>query len=79
LTIEGLKNSSATILQPNTILMTSRAGIGDLGILKIQAATNQGFQSLIAKQNISYEFLYYLILSKKQLVKKVIFTVNIYS
>lgn len=65
LTIDGLKNSSANILPLGTILLTSRAGIGDLGILNIEAATNQGFQSLIANANISNEFLYYLILTKK--------------
>jgi type I restriction enzyme S subunit len=65
LTISGLNNSSAKILQPGTILMTSRAGIGDLGILKIEAATNQGFQSLIANPSINNEFLYYLMFTKK--------------
>lgn len=65
LTSDGLKNSSANILQPGTILLTSRAGIGDLGILTIEAATNQGFQSLIANSIISNEFLYYLMLTKK--------------
>jgi len=65
LTIYGLNNSSAKILQPGTILMTSRAGIGDLGILKIEAATNQGFQSLITNSSINNEFLYYLMLTKK--------------
>lgn len=61
----GLKNSSATILPINTILLTSRAGIGDLGILKIEAATNQGFQSIVCKENIEFEFIYYLMLTKK--------------
>lgn len=66
LTKAGLKYSSARILQPGSILLTSRAGIGDLGILKIEAATNQGFQSLITNSNISNEFLYYLMLTKKK-------------
>jgi len=65
LTNDGLKNSSANILPSGTILLTSRAGIGDLAILNIEAATNQGFQSLIANSNISNEFLYYLMLTKK--------------
>lgn len=61
----GLKNSSATILPINTILLTSRAGIGDLGILKVIACTNQGFQSLICKPNANYEFVYYMMQTKK--------------
>ena len=61
----GLNNSSARILPVGTILMTTRAGIGDLGILKIPSATNQGFQSLIPLSNINGEYLYYLALTLK--------------
>ncbi|MCE1166556.1 MAG: restriction endonuclease subunit S [Sphingobacteriia bacterium] len=64
----GLRNSSAKVLCPGTILLTSRAGIGDLGILKCEAATNQGFQSLIANSKINNEFLYYLMLTKKNVL-----------
>lgn len=60
ITAEGLKNSSAKILPVGTILLTTRAGIGDLSILKCEASTNQGFQSLLAKNNTDNEFLYYL-------------------
>lgn len=63
---EGLKNSSAKILNEGTVLLTSRAGIGDLAILKIRACTNQGFQSLIPKNQTNSEFLYYLMLTKKR-------------
>lgn len=65
ISLAGLKNSSAVILPVGTLLMTSRAGIGDLGILNIEASTNQGFQSLISNDGISNEFLYYLMLTKK--------------
>lgn len=62
---EGLKNSSAKILNEGTVLLTSRAGIGDLAILKARACTNQGFQSLVPKDQTDGEFLYYLMLTKK--------------
>ncbi len=65
ITIEGLKNSSAKILDEGTILLTSRAGIGDLAILKVKACTNQGFQSLVPINNTDSEFLYYLMITKK--------------
>ena len=65
ITIEGLKNSSAKILDEGTILLTSRAGIGDLAILKVKASTNQGFQSLVPINDTDSEFLYYLMLTKK--------------
>ena len=55
----GLRNSSAKILPADrTILFTSRAGIGDMAILKSPAATNQGFQSLVVKENYDVYFIY---------------------
>jgi type I restriction enzyme S subunit len=61
----GLMNSSANMLPINSILLTTRAGIGDVGILKIEACTNQGFQSLVCHSNTHYEFIYYLMQTKK--------------
>lgn len=55
----GLENSSAKILPANkTILFTSRAGIGDMAILAKEAATNQGFQSLVLKKGFHTYFIY---------------------
>src|SRR5690554_5922838 len=55
----GLTNSSAKILPKNkTILFTSRAGIGDMAILKKDGATNQGFQSFVLKNGIEPYFIY---------------------
>ena len=62
---EGLKNCSTRILPVGTVLLTTRAGIGDLSILKVEACTNQGFQSLIAKEGYNNEFLYYLMATIK--------------
>jgi len=47
------------------ILLTSRAGIGDLGILNAIACTNQGFQSLVCNDKVNNEFLYYVMLTKR--------------
>ncbi|WP_447884023.1 restriction endonuclease subunit S [Serratia fonticola] len=59
ITALGLKSSSAKILPAgNTILFTSRAGIGDMAILAKPGATNQGFQSLIVKEGFSPYFIY---------------------
>jgi type I restriction enzyme S subunit len=48
----GLKKSSAKILPIGTVLFTARAGIGNTAILKKEGATNQGFQSIIPKENM---------------------------
>ncbi|MGR3979419.1 restriction endonuclease subunit S [Pseudoalteromonas sp. 1181_04] len=55
----GLKSSSAKILPAgNTVLFTSRAGIGDMAILARPGATNQGFQSFVVKEGLSPYFIY---------------------
>jgi len=45
----GLKKSSAKMLPPETILMSSRASIGYFGIHEHECCTNQGFISIIPK------------------------------
>ena len=70
ITEEGLNNSCAKLLPPYTILLSSRATVGECSIALQECATNQGFQSLIAK-NCDIDFLYYLIQTKKnELIKK---------
>lgn len=55
----GLHNSSAKLLPANkTILFTSRAGIGDMAILRRIGATNQGFQSIVLKDGYDPYFIY---------------------
>jgi type I restriction enzyme S subunit len=51
-----------------TILLTSRATIGAVSILKNEGCTNQGFQSLIAKEDINNDFLYYKLLTIKNII-----------
>lgn len=60
ITEAGLASSSATLLPPNSLLMTTRATIGACAINRVAMATNQGFQSLVPKQNVKVGFLYYL-------------------
>src|SRR5699024_10649118 len=56
----GLSKSSAKMLPANnTILFTSRAGIGDMAILKKEGSTNQGFQSLVVNDDHCVYFIYY--------------------
>ena len=61
----GLDNSSAKLLPLHTILLSSRATVGECSIASNECTTNQGFQSLIAKQ-CNIDFLYYLIQTKKK-------------
>ena len=65
ITEEGLNNSSAKLLPPNTILLSSRATIGECSLSLRECTTNQGFQSLVSKK-CNVDFLYYLIQTKKK-------------
>lgn len=61
ITEAGLAGSSATLLPPNSLLLTTRATIGACAINRIAMATNQGFQNLVPKPGTEVDFLYYLI------------------
>lgn len=69
LTEKGLKKSSAKILPPKSIIVCTRATIGQAAINIVPMSTNQGFKNIIPK-NVDFEFLYYKILSEsKGLIK----------
>lgn len=58
-TQEGLNNSSAKLFPAYSIMMTSRATIGAIGINTTPACTNQGFISCIPNKNYPLTFFYY--------------------
>ncbi|MFR3832424.1 MAG: restriction endonuclease subunit S [Acutalibacteraceae bacterium] len=61
----GLQKSSAKKLPAGSILLSSRATIGECSIAQRECTTNQGFQNLIPKKDTNNEFLYYLAQTKK--------------
>ena len=61
ISFQGLKNSSAKMLPAGSVLLTSRAPIGYVAIAKTPLCTNQGFKSLVLKENADSEFFYYLL------------------
>ena len=61
ITEEGLKNSSAKLLPKGTVLFTSRAPIGYVGISNKELCTNQGFKNIVVNSENSNEFIYYLL------------------
>lgn len=62
----GLKNSNARLLPIDTVVVSTRATIGRVGIAKTQLATNQGFKNVIIERpsEILPEYLAYALLSK---------------
>ena len=60
ITNEGLENSSAKIFPKGTILISIFATLGDVGILKIDAACNQALAGIqMTNNNLNPDFLYY--------------------
>lgn len=66
ITEDGLKNSSADILPSGSLLLCTRATIGDSKINSIPMATNQGFKNVIPFKDTCIKYLYYLLQTKKR-------------
>lgn len=70
ITAKGLKESSATLLPPRSIVVCTRATIGTAAICNTEIATNQGFKNIIPNEKTNPEWLYYIIIySKPRLVR----------
>jgi len=70
ITAKGLKESSATLLPPRSIVVCTRATIGSAAICNTEIATNQGFKNIIPNEKANPEWLYYIIIySKPRLVR----------
>ena len=55
----GLLASSAKLIPAGSVLLTSRATIGEARIAAMPVCTNQGFKNLTPKQNVDGRFLFY--------------------
>lgn len=65
ITDKGLRNSSATIIPRNCVLLTCTASIGKVGINEIELATNQQFNSFKCSDEVSPKYLAYFLLTQK--------------
>ena len=65
ITREGLQASSAELIPVGSIVMTSRATIGECAINAFPVTTNQGFKNFVPLPSTDGEFLYYLLQTKK--------------
>ena len=72
-TAAGLGSCAVSLLPVGALLLCSRATIGEIKIATSPVCTNQGFKSLVCKDNVSNEFLYYLLLTlKPQIIERAI-------
>ena len=66
ITYAGLKNSSAKLFPPNTLLIAMYgATAGQVGILRFESSTNQAVCGILPSTNCSPDFLYYVFSYKK--------------
>ena len=64
---EGLRSSSAKIIPANSVVVSSRATIGRIGINRIPLATNQGFKNIVI-ENTARAIPEYVALALIQLI-----------
>ena len=57
----GLKMSSAKILPPGSVILSSRAPIGHVAINTVEMVTNQGCRNFICSKEIFNKYLYYFL------------------
>ena len=71
ITDEGVRNSSAWVIQPDSILYSMYASYGEVSINKLPVATNQAILSIIPnKYQIDVNYLYYQLKQLKSNLKK---------
>jgi type I restriction enzyme, S subunit len=61
ITDKGLSSTSTHVLPVGSVLLTSRASIGNCAVNTVPMATNQGFQSLVPGPDIDTWYLFYRI------------------
>ncbi len=65
----GLKNSSTQLMPKGTVLFSSRAPIGYIAIAKNDITTNQGFKSVVPKNNIGTAYIYYFLKNSLEVIE----------
>lgn len=66
ITPAGLASCGATLLPVGSLLLCSRATIGEIKIASMPVATNQGFKSMVCAESADNEFLYYRLVTLKE-------------
>lgn len=69
ITEEGLKNSSTNIIPPETVVISTRVGLGKVVITKDAVAINQDLKGLLIKGDIEVRYLFYWLKSQSEYIK----------
>lgn len=61
ITIKGLQNNGLVLLPENSVVFSTRASIGKIGVVKTPLCTNQGFTNFIPSSKIDSKYLAYVL------------------
>lgn len=64
ITLQGLKNSSAKLVEPGTVIVATRMGLGKICTAQTSVAINQDLKGLVLSQRISAEYLTFFLRSR---------------
>lgn len=70
ITPEAVKATGLTLMPAGTVLLTSRAPIGKVGIATEDFYCNQGFKNFVCKDGLLNEYLYYALIYFKEEIKE---------
>ena len=69
ITEAGYRSCSTKLLPKGSVLLTSRAPVGCVAIAMTDLCTNQGFKSIIPKNEFGTAFVYYFLKENRQLLE----------
>jgi len=65
ITKDGYNNCGTYLVPINSIILTTRAPIGNIAISKTILCTNQGCKSIVVNDGYEYKFIYYILIASK--------------
>lgn len=68
LSVKGLASCTSKLWPENTIILSTGATIGKVGIAKIPLATKQGITGILVNNNVIPSFFYYMLSFKKPMI-----------
>ncbi|MCL6220106.1 restriction endonuclease subunit S [Zunongwangia pacifica] len=66
----GLAKSSAKLIKPNSVILSTRAPIGHLAINKVEMTTNQGCRGIEPNEELDVKYLFYFLKSSVSLLNE---------
>ena len=70
ITDSAVAGSAANVVDPGTVLLVSRVGLGKVAIAGTRMAINQDIKALTPKPGISTEYMFWFLLSKASAIQK---------